>query len=118
MAASTFRSAGEGEMERMKFQAIALHQKDNVGVLLEDIKKNEKVPVGGQQTLQIEARDDIRFGHKIALTEILQGEIILKYGHPIGVASKDIHAGEHVHIHNVGGLRAGAKSPAGRGGQA
>ncbi len=102
----------------MKFQAIALHEKDNVGVLLEDVKKNQRVPIGGQQKNEIAARDDIRFGHKIALVDIPQGGIIQKYGHPIGVATQQISAGEHVHIHNVGGLRAGGKSPAGKGGRA
>ena len=102
----------------MKFQAIALHEKDNVGVLLEDIKKNDRVPVGGQQSLQIVAQEDIRFGHKIALGDIRKGDKIKKYGHPIGVAIKDIRTGDHVHVHNVGGLRAGGSSPDGRGGQA
>lgn len=93
----------------MKFQAIALHEKDNVGVLLMDVKRSEQVPVGGKQNMELVARDDIRFGHKIALISIRQGGIIQKYGHPIGIATRDIHAGEHVHIHNVGGLRAGGK---------
>ena len=102
----------------MKFQAIVLHEQDNVAVLLEDIKKSERIPVGGQQNLQIVAREDIHFGHKIALMDVRRGEMIRKYGHPIGVATKDIRAGDHVHIHNVGGLRAGAKVPTGRGGKA
>ena len=102
----------------MKFQAIALHEKDNVGVLLEDVKKNDRVPIGGQQRLEVAAQDDIRFGHKIALVDIPPGGIIQKYGHPIGVATRIISAGEHVHIHNAGGLRAGGESPAGKGGRA
>ena len=101
----------------MKFQAIAIHERDNVGVLLADVRKKEDVPIGGQQTLVVEARDDIRFGHKIALVDIPQGGIIQKYGHPIGIATQKISAGEHVHVHNVGGLRAGGKSPAGKGGR-
>ena len=101
----------------MKFQAIAIHEKDNVGVLLADVSKKEEVPIGGQQTLVVAARDDIRFGHKIALVDIPQGGIIQKYGHPIGMATRKISAGEHVHVHNVDGLRAGGKSPAGKGGR-
>ncbi|MGA2955658.1 MAG: UxaA family hydrolase [Thermodesulfobacteriota bacterium] len=102
----------------MKFQAIALHEKDTVGVLLVDTKKSDRIPVGGQQNLEIVALDDIRFGHKIALVDIRKGEMIRKYGHPVGVATKDIRAGDHVHIHNVGGLRGGAKTPTGKGGRA
>jgi altronate dehydratase small subunit len=102
----------------MKFQAIVLHEKDNVGVLLVDTKKSDRISVGGQQNLQVVALEDIRFGHKIALVDIRKGEMIKKYGHPVGVATKDIRAGDHVHIHNVGGLRAGSKAPTGKGGQA
>ncbi len=40
-------------------------------------------------------------GHKIALTDINKGENIIKYGYPIGKATRDIRTGEHVHTHNV-----------------
>ena len=40
-------------------------------------------------------------GHKYALFDIKKGENIIKYGNPIGHATEDIKAGEHVHTHNV-----------------
>ena len=40
-------------------------------------------------------------GHKIALEKLKKGENIKKYAAPIGYASQDIAAGEHVHIHNM-----------------
>ena len=40
-------------------------------------------------------------GHKYALCPIKAGEQIIKYGNPIGHATADIAAGEHVHTHNV-----------------
>ena len=40
-------------------------------------------------------------GHKYALRDIREGENIIKYGNPIGHATCDIKAGEHVHTHNV-----------------
>ncbi len=40
-------------------------------------------------------------GHKYALKDIKCGENIIKYGNPIGHATADIKAGEHVHTHNV-----------------
>ena len=40
-------------------------------------------------------------GHKYALRDIKSGEDIIKYGNPIGHATCDIKAGEHVHTHNV-----------------
>ena len=46
----------------------------------------------------VEVRDD---GHKYALRPIKAGENVIKYGMPIGHATADIAAGEHVHVHNV-----------------
>ena len=46
----------------------------------------------------VEVRQD---GHKYALTNIKSGENVIKYGSPIGHATCDIEAGEHVHTHNV-----------------
>ena len=38
-------------------------------------------------------------GHKIALRDIAQGEMIVKYGVVIGRATQDIPAGSWVHLH-------------------
>ncbi len=46
----------------------------------------------------VEVRDD---GHKYAVREIKRGENVIKYGMPIGHATCDIKAGEHVHVHNI-----------------
>lgn len=40
-------------------------------------------------------------GHKYALRDIRQGENVIKYGQPIGHATRDIAKGEHVHSHNL-----------------
>ena len=40
-------------------------------------------------------------GHKYALKDIAKGEKVIKYGYPIGIASKDIKAGEHIPSHNL-----------------
>lgn len=39
--------------------------------------------------------------HKFALRDIAAGEKVIKYGMPIGVATSDIKAGDHVHTHNL-----------------
>ena len=46
----------------------------------------------------VEVRED---GHKYARRDIAAGENVVKYGMPIGHATVDIRAGEHVHVHNV-----------------
>lgn len=44
---------------------------------------------------------NLETGHKSALVDIKEGENVIKYGCPIGHATCDIKAGEHVHTHNV-----------------
>ena len=46
----------------------------------------------------VEIRGD---GHKYALRDIAEGENVIKYGMPIGHATRAIAKGEHVHVHNV-----------------
>lgn len=65
---------------------IKIHPGDNVAVALKDI-------VSGGET--------IRRGHKIALTDIAAEAKIIKYGFPIGSATRDIKAGEWVHTQNM-----------------
>ena len=56
-------------------------------------------------TVRINEKDnvavDLETGHKVALTNINEGEDVTKYGYPIGVATADIAKGEHVHSHNM-----------------
>lgn len=40
-------------------------------------------------------------GHKYALCDLAAGETVVKYGNPIGHATKAIRKGEHVHSHNM-----------------
>ena len=40
-------------------------------------------------------------GHKFALRDLPKGHKVLKYGHPIGVLTKDVKKGEHIHSHNM-----------------
>ena len=35
------------------------------------------------------------------MKEIKKGEKVIKYGEPIGQATRDIKKGEHVHVHNI-----------------
>ena len=55
--------------------------------------------------MRIHKRDNVEVnlsdGHKYALSPIKKGEFVIKYGNPIGRATKDIAVGEHVHTHNL-----------------
>lgn len=74
--------------------ALRIHPTDDVAVAVEAVKKGEAV-------LGITAREDIPAGHKLALRPIQAGETVLKYGMPIGHATRPIAAGEWVHAHNL-----------------
>lgn len=73
---------------------IIINSKDNVAVCLRDFKKGEEV--NGVLLLE-----DIPQAHKVALKDINEGEDIIKYGYPIGHATKAIKKGEHVHVSNT-----------------
>lgn len=77
---------------------IRLSPRDNVLVLGASIAAGEVVAVEGAQVRMAAA---LSLGHKIAACAIAEGETILKYGAPIGVATADIAQGAHVHVHNV-----------------
>jgi len=85
----------------MAHQVILLHEKDDVATALVDLALGETVRATlDDRTVEVVLREDIAFGHKVALRDIAQGEEVLKYGMPIGRALCDIHTGEWVHVHN------------------
>ncbi|WZL81098.1 altronate dehydratase family protein [Vallitaleaceae bacterium 9-2] len=77
---------------------IQIHGNDNVIIVLEDVVIGESIE---HQAIQVTFKDDVKSGHKVALKPIKEGEPIIKYGMPIGKATKAIAVGEHVHTHNV-----------------
>jgi altronate hydrolase len=78
----------------MTIAAFQVDPRDDVAAALRDID-------AGEQALGVVAAQDIPRGHKIALHDIAQGQPVLKFGFPIGHATRAIAAGEHVHTHNV-----------------
>lgn len=80
-------------------RVFVIDSADNVATNVADpIPQGTTVDVNGQQVV---ARQDIPYGHKIALREIPKGQTVRKYGLSIGDATTDIQAGDHVHTHNV-----------------
>ena len=76
---------------------IQINPQDNVCVALAPISAGTQINAGTTVT----TLEDIPQGHKIALADIKEGEKVIKYGFPIGVAKQDIKAGSWVHVHNV-----------------
>ena len=73
---------------------VKLNNNDNVATALKDIEI-------GETTQGLDSINKIPKGHKIALKKISKGEKIIKYDQLIGIASKEISAGEHVHVNNT-----------------
>ncbi|BDR92621.1 hypothetical protein Vsou_17140 [Vulcanisaeta souniana JCM 11219] len=87
--------------------AIVLNPSDNVAIALRDLKQNESVElIIGNSKLPIKLLNDIPFGHKFAIKGIRMCDYVIKYGHVIGRAKRNIGIGEHVHVHNVESLTA------------
>lgn len=78
---------------------VVLAAADNVGIALRDIETNEAARSAGGSS--IAAREAIPLGHKIALADIESGQAIVRFGVPVGIATKPIAPGQLVHIHNV-----------------
>jgi altronate dehydratase small subunit len=71
---------------------------DNVVVALRQLRAGERIDLDGRE-LTVER--DVAIGHKLAARDIAPGEVIVKYGCPIGRATRPIAAGAYVHTHNV-----------------
>jgi altronate hydrolase len=101
---------------------LRLHPDDPVAIARHDLAAGDPL-VGGERPLL--AREPIPSGHKVALRTLEEGQAVHKYGQVIGVATRRIVAGEHVHDHNLispsrrrglpspGGNRLGAREDAG-----
>lgn len=92
-----------------KVKGIRLRPTDNVVTLMKKADQGALIYWDGQTTAPISALDNIPAFHKIAIEEIALHDIILKYGHPIGVATKAIAAGMHVHTQNCVGMEKRSK---------
>lgn len=86
-------------------RAIVLDGADDVATALADVEPGSSVTLSGAVGGEIEVRERIRFGHKVALREIRAGERLRKYGEIIGRATVAIPKGAHVHRHNLVGER-------------
>src|SRR5919106_3442071 len=75
---------------------IRLHPEDDVVIARIDLQSGTLV-----------ARENVRVsvtipaGHKLAVRDIAKGAPVRRYNQIIGFATRDIKAGEHVHVHNL-----------------
>ena len=77
---------------------IQIQKEDNVVVALEELALGEELQL---EDKTIKTTQVIPKGHKVARERIPKGDMVLKYGMPIGHATEDIGVGDHVHTHNA-----------------
>ena len=89
--------------------SILMHEaEDDVGVAIVDLRTGaevQAVTVEGQRVDAVSIKEDIPLGHKVAMRDLPEGKEVIKYGRPIGRATKAIVKGAHTHIHNLKSIR-------------
>jgi hypothetical protein len=92
---SSEQRADSSPIGRMLVLAVG----DNVGVVV------TSVPVGGllrtSSGQSVKALVDVPPGHKIALEDLPKSTGVRKYGELIGVTTRFVRRGEHLHVHNT-----------------
>lgn len=77
---------------------LFLNSKDNVCTAISAIASGISLQISGNDVL---VEKTIPLGFKIAARNIGINETIVKYGVPIGSATRNITLGEIVHVHNM-----------------
>ncbi len=77
---------------------IKINSADNVAVALKDIPKGYVLKIAGDETITTE---NIPSGHKIALKDFIAGEMVVKYGFPIGHTETDVKSGSLLNERNI-----------------
>jgi len=81
-------------------RCFQVNAEDNVATLLEDAGPESIAVLGLGPNATVEVLEPIKLGHKVCTRAVAHGDLIVKYGVPIGVATKEIPAGAWVHLHN------------------
>src|SRR5687767_12161529 len=76
---------------------IRLHPEDDVVIARIDLQSGTLIA-----RENVRASVTIPAGHKLAVRDIATGSPVRRYNQIIGFATRDIKAGEHVHVHNLG----------------
>ena len=88
-------------------QYLLHHDGDNVAVAMDDLQPGtlhgRSVKEGTEGTAVL--NHAIPLGHKFALTDLAEGDAIIKYGIKVGLASAAIKKGDYIHTHNLRSYR-------------
>lgn len=85
-------------------RCIRLNPNDTVAVMLSKSKARDVytiVDTAGKKCGQVTVNEEIPFGHKVSIKDMKAGSRAIKTNIIIGKTSRDVVAGDHIHIHNV-----------------
>ena len=77
---------------------LKINPADNVVVAIQPQSAGAVIEVDGKQITVLE---DVPAGHKIAITDLAEGENVIKYGFPIGHAKEAKKAGSWMNENNI-----------------
>jgi len=86
-------------------QLLVHDRKDNVGVVVvEELTAGTEmlcVVTEDNSDFNLTAKADVPIGHKVAVSDLAEGDTIIKYGEDIGRMVAGVEKGGHVHVHNL-----------------
>ena len=85
-------------------RAVIMAAADSVAIALGNLDSGDKVRIRSllQEIVgEFEVSDSVPYGHKISVKPVAKGDEIIKNGEVIGIATRPIRKGQHVHIHNI-----------------
>jgi len=77
---------------------LVLHPSDNVAVARQSLNAGQTISAG---EVTVTLNEAVPANHKLAIHPIALGEMIRKFGQPIGAAAQQISPGDWVHTQNV-----------------
>ncbi len=77
----------------METKYLKINPADNVAVAIQALNAGEEIIIDGQE---ITVLQDTPAGHKVMLTDLNEGEDIIKYGYPIGHVTENVKKGQWV----------------------
>ncbi len=84
--------------DMLETKYLKINPADNVAVAISALSSGEAITVDG---MTITLNEDVPAGHKFALKDFAAGEDIIKYGYPIGHATKAQRKGDWMNEHNI-----------------
>ncbi len=83
-------------------KAILIEPDDNLITITQAAKAGDEITyvLNGEEK-RLKAVTDIPIYHKTVVRDLAKGDEMVKYGHFVGYALKDIKKGEWAHCHNV-----------------